>query len=95
MGAVGERVDVGEGADEDRRPMTEQANPTQEVLRTWDGVAPAWERHRKRLFESLRVVSDWLIEAIHPAAGETVLELNAGPGETDFSPPGASDPRAG
>ena len=75
--------------------MTEQANPTQEVLRTWDGVAPAWERHRKRLFESLRVVSDWLIEAIHPAAGETVLELNAGPGETDFSPPGASDPRAG
>jgi ubiquinone/menaquinone biosynthesis C-methylase UbiE len=64
--------------------MTDQADPTQEVLRIWDGVAPAWERHRRRLFESLRAVSDWLIEAIEPSTGQTVLELAAGPGETGF-----------
>jgi ubiquinone/menaquinone biosynthesis C-methylase UbiE len=64
--------------------MTDQADPTQEVLRVWEGVAPGWERYRRRLFESLRPVSDWLVEAIAPSAGETVLELAAGPGETGF-----------
>jgi ubiquinone/menaquinone biosynthesis C-methylase UbiE len=64
--------------------MTHPADPTQEVLRTWDGVAPAWERHRQRLFESFRAVSDWLIDAIAPSSGQTILELSAGPGETGF-----------
>jgi ubiquinone/menaquinone biosynthesis C-methylase UbiE len=64
--------------------MTNQPDPTQEVLRTWDGIAPAWERHRERLFESLRSVSDWLVEAIAPSPGQIVLELAAGPGETGF-----------
>src|SRR5207248_803795 len=49
-----------------RSPMSDQADPTQEVLRVWEGVAPGWERYRERLFESLRPVSDWLIEAIAP-----------------------------
>ena len=64
--------------------MTDQADPTQEVLRVWEGVAPGWERYRDRLFESLRPVSDWLVDAIAPSAGEAVLELAAGPGETGF-----------
>jgi len=60
------------------------ADPTQEVLRTWDQVAPAWERHRERLFEGQRAVSEWLVDAIAPSPGDDVLELSAGPGETGF-----------
>jgi ubiquinone/menaquinone biosynthesis C-methylase UbiE len=47
-------------------------------------VARAWEHHRARIFDSWRFVSDWLVEAITPQPGQTVLELAAGPGETGF-----------
>jgi ubiquinone/menaquinone biosynthesis C-methylase UbiE len=58
-----------------------EADPRQD----WSGdVARAWERHRERVFESWRFVSDWLIEAIEPRSGQTVVELAAGPGETGF-----------
>jgi SAM-dependent methyltransferase len=50
----------------------------------WELVAAEWERNRVRMFEAFRPVSEWLIESVHPAAGETVLELAAGPGETGF-----------
>lgn len=49
-----------------------------------DAVSPAWERHRERLFESQRGVSEWLIDQVDPRPGQTVLELAAGPGETGF-----------
>jgi ubiquinone/menaquinone biosynthesis C-methylase UbiE len=64
--------------------MTDDKDPTQEVLRVWDSIASGWERHRQRLFESARSVSDWLVEAISPEPGQIVLELSAGPGETGF-----------
>ena len=47
-------------------------------------VAAAWERHRERLFEGQRPVSEWLVEQIDPRPGLTILELAAGPGETGF-----------
>jgi ubiquinone/menaquinone biosynthesis C-methylase UbiE len=49
-----------------------------------DAVAAAWERHRARVFEAARPVSDWLVEHVDAAPGATVLELTAGPGETGF-----------
>lgn len=49
-----------------------------------DALASAWERHRGRLFESARQVSEWLVDQVDPQSGETVLELGAGPGETGF-----------
>src|SRR5438067_590866 len=55
--------------------MTDHGDATQEVLRTWDRVAPGWERHRARLFESFRAASDWLVDAIDPSPGQTILEL--------------------
>jgi ubiquinone/menaquinone biosynthesis C-methylase UbiE len=64
--------------------MTDEKDPTQEVLRVWDSIAPGWERHREELFERARSVSDWLVEAISPEPGQTVLEVSAGPGETGF-----------
>jgi SAM-dependent methyltransferase len=36
------------------------------------------------LFESLRSISEWLVDAIDPQPGQTVLELACGPGETGF-----------
>jgi ubiquinone/menaquinone biosynthesis C-methylase UbiE len=64
--------------------MTDEKDPTQEVLRVWDSIAPDWERHREQLFERARSVSDWLVEAIAPEPGQTVLEVSAGTGETGF-----------
>lgn len=49
-----------------------------------DALASAWERHRSRLFESAREVSEWLVDQIDAGPGQTVLELGAGPGETGF-----------
>ena len=59
-------------------------DPTRDALGVWDAVAPAWERNRQRLFESLRAVSQWLVDKVDPRAGKTILELAAGPGETGF-----------
>jgi ubiquinone/menaquinone biosynthesis C-methylase UbiE len=56
--------------------------PEGEFRGEWSDVAHAWERNRERIFEQWRFVSDWLIEAITPVPGQTVLELAAGPGET-------------
>jgi len=53
--------------------------------RQWsDSLAAAWERHRKRLFESQRQVSNWLVDHLDPRPGQTILEFAAGPGETGF-----------
>jgi ubiquinone/menaquinone biosynthesis C-methylase UbiE len=60
------------------------ADATDEVRRSWDGVAQAWDQHRARVFEGFRHVSDWLIEQVDPQPGETVIDLAAGPGETGF-----------
>jgi len=49
-----------------------------------DAVAAAWERHRARVFEAARPVSDWLVDHVGARPGATVLELTAGPGETGF-----------
>lgn len=60
------------------------SDPTDEVRATWDGLAPAWERHRTQVFEGFRPVSEWLVEHIDPQPGDTILELAAGPGDTGF-----------
>ncbi|MCV7402353.1 methyltransferase domain-containing protein [Mycobacterium fragae] len=61
-----------------------EINSTEEALRHWSAVAPAWDRYRDRLFESVRSVSEWLVEQVDPQPGQTMLELAAGPGETGF-----------
>ena len=61
-----------------------QLDPSEASRRHWDAVAPAWEAYRDRLFESVRSVSEWLVDEVDPQPGQTVLELTAGPGETGF-----------
>ena len=63
--------------------MAEQ-DATDQVREIWEAVAPAWERHRRRLFEQVRPVSEWLVSEVEPEPGRTILELGCGPGETGF-----------
>ena len=51
----------------------------------WAANAPGWERWRAQLAESLMPVRRWLIRALAPSRGDTVLELSAGPGDTGFA----------
>ena len=50
----------------------------------WDAVAAGWERRRTLFWDATRVVSERLVELLDPSAGQTVLELAAGPGDTGF-----------
>ena len=50
----------------------------------WEAMAPGWERWLAELAEGLTPVRGWLIGALRPRPGETVLELGAGTGETGF-----------
>ena len=47
-------------------------------------MAAGWERHRLWMWEGSRAAGEWLVEALDPKPGETVLELAAGTGETGF-----------
>ena len=49
-----------------------------------DELAAAWERHRTRLFEGQRDLSEWIVRHVEPHPGQTILELTCGPGETGF-----------
>jgi SAM-dependent methyltransferase len=53
-------------------------------LAQWEGSARGWGARAKELQRTAAPVSLWLIEAIDPQPGHTVLELAAGPGETGF-----------
>lgn len=51
----------------------------------WEANAPGWERWRAELADSLTPVRQWLISALAPSPGDTVLELSAGTGDTGFA----------
>jgi SAM-dependent methyltransferase len=50
----------------------------------WERSAPGWSERRAHLQQVAAPVSHWLVEAIRPQPGHTVLELAAGPGDTGF-----------
>jgi SAM-dependent methyltransferase len=53
-------------------------------LEQWAGSAAGWGARAAQLQEVLAPVSVWMVEAVNPQPGQTVLELAAGPGETGF-----------
>jgi len=55
-----------------------------ENLERWEASAPGWAARRDFLMRTAMPVSRWMIDAIAPQPGQTVLELAAGPGETGF-----------
>ncbi len=46
----------------------------------WNRAAQEWGRHAEQIDEEAGPVTEWLLAAIAPGPGETVLELGAGPG---------------
>jgi ubiquinone/menaquinone biosynthesis C-methylase UbiE len=54
------------------------------ALENWQSMAGGWERMRERMEKVTRPVSEWMVQALDPRPGDTVLELAAGPGDTGF-----------
>jgi ubiquinone/menaquinone biosynthesis C-methylase UbiE len=56
----------------------------QESRARWGVSAKAWEAHAKAMRRDTMPVSSWMVDALGPQPGDTLLELAAGPGETGF-----------
>jgi len=48
----------------------------------WEQGAAGWSARRRAFQDAALPVSEWMIDAIAPQPGQTVLELAAGPGDT-------------
>jgi SAM-dependent methyltransferase len=57
----------------------------QAAATAWEAMAPGWERRREYLRDFSQPVTDWLVDALDPQPGETILEVGAGTGETGFA----------
>jgi hypothetical protein len=51
-----------------------------ESLGLWDRMAAGWQRDGDSIWAASRAVGEWMVAAVCPEAGDTVLELAAGPG---------------
>jgi ubiquinone/menaquinone biosynthesis C-methylase UbiE len=51
----------------------------------WQKMAEGWDRERAWMLSITRPVADWLVGALAPKQGETMLELAAGTGDTGFA----------
>jgi SAM-dependent methyltransferase len=56
----------------------------QESRARWSRTAPGWGARAEQLRRATMPVSSWMVDAIAPQAGDRVLELAAGPGDTGF-----------
>jgi ubiquinone/menaquinone biosynthesis C-methylase UbiE len=54
-------------------------------LDIWEQMAAGWEDDRRAVWEASRAVGEWLVDALDPQQGETILELAAGVGDTGFA----------
>ena len=50
----------------------------------WQQMAENWDRERAWMLSFTKPASDWLVEALDPQPGQTILELAAGAGDTGF-----------
>jgi ubiquinone/menaquinone biosynthesis C-methylase UbiE len=51
----------------------------------WQRMAEGWDNQRRWLWDSTRRIGEWLVTALDPQPGQTILELAAGTGETGFA----------
>jgi ubiquinone/menaquinone biosynthesis C-methylase UbiE len=54
------------------------------ILEIAEKIAPTWERRRAEIEEVATPVREWMVRALAPQPGDTVLELAAGVGDTGF-----------
>jgi ubiquinone/menaquinone biosynthesis C-methylase UbiE len=64
----------------------------QASLGIWEKMAAGWEDDRRSVWDASRVVGEWLVDALDPQPGETVLELAAGVGDTGLAAAGRVGP---
>src|SRR3954451_7018276 len=57
----------------------------QASLGIWEKMAAGWEDDRRSVWESSRVVGEWLVDALDPQPRETGLELAPGVGDTGMA----------
>lgn len=50
----------------------------------WEEMAPGWDRHQDFIWQTTQKVGEWLAGKVEARAGQTVLELAGGTGETGF-----------
>src|SRR5688572_12960849 len=71
---------------EDRLAMGESPEEIKRQKREfWDQAAAQWERRRELDVGATSDLTDWLIDAVDPASGQTILDLAAGVGETGLA----------
>jgi len=51
----------------------------------WEQMAAGWDGDRRWIWDSSRRVAEWLVDALDPQPGETILELAAGVGDTGLA----------
>ena len=51
----------------------------------WDQMAAGWADDRRWIWDASRPVGEWLVDALDPEPGETILELAAGVGDTGLA----------
>jgi ubiquinone/menaquinone biosynthesis C-methylase UbiE len=56
----------------------------QEIYEIAEAIAPTWERRRPEVEAASTSVREWMLRALTPRPGDTVLELAAGVGDTGF-----------
>ena len=54
------------------------------MLQIAEAIAPTWERRRAEVEEVATPVREWMLQVLRPRAGNTILELAAGIGDTGF-----------
>jgi SAM-dependent methyltransferase len=54
-------------------------------LDVWQRMAEGWDRERRWMWDASHAVGEWMVEALAPQPGETILELAAGAGQTGFA----------
>lgn len=64
--------------------MMKTPNLTNTVRDEWNTLSAGWEGQRGYLLEMSRPVHDWLVDKLEVKAGDQVLEIAAGPGDTGF-----------
>jgi len=59
-------------------------NATDRIRKEWDSQADNWYEQRESMLNASRPIHEWLVEHVEPAAGQQLLEIAAGPGDTGF-----------
>jgi SAM-dependent methyltransferase len=50
----------------------------------WDEMASGWERQQDFLWRASEQLARWMVDALDPVPGQTILDIAAGPGDTGF-----------